>query len=607
MESYGEQLKLQREKENKERVAMGAKLLVPVLVYSLISTIFLYDNFSGILVPFEVLLTFGLIFYLLKKDGKNVKKSTYPLMVVMFLVGVSCVLTASTMIFWNHFVNLCLLILFLLENYKETTEWDFGIYVKEFLFTIGKTIAGIFEVFADGLTYAKVPKERKTTKLTYVGIGLVISIPLVIVILMLLASADAVFMQGIRMVLPKEITLSLVMKVFLFFTITMMVTYGGLRVFQMPAKALEKTEIKKHTAIIGITILSPVLLIYAIFCGIQIKYLFLGSGVLPEGYTYASYAREGFFQLLFVCILNLCLVLLFQWIFTASKGMDVLLVLVSAATYIMTASSFYRMLLYVRAYNFTRMRYYVLWMLLVIAAFLTGIVVRIMKKNFPLFSYGVWTFCILFLVLSYSKPDYQVAKYNLTNTNNKTDLDTYYLSEYLSLDAAVVIAEYESSHDCKLYMNDETGSYPYGNWVDDYYQNVHIEDLKNESIRKFNISKLLAKKAFPQEREFTLYSDDDSQDTKQDAKVPLVDVTIDNYQVVFGKTDVYHLKIKKSDVVAVLGEPSYDGIYDYEQAFYVMKYYDSVNEIELDFVYFETDEGVIINWIDAKDYYPQGM
>ena len=38
-----------------------------------------------------------------------------------------------------------------------------------------------------------------------------------------------------------------------------------------------------------------------------------------------------------------------------------------------------------------------------------------------------------------------------------------------------------------------------------------------------------------------------------------------------------------------------------------MKYYDSVNELELDVVYLETDEGEIINWIDAKDYYPEGM
>ena len=393
--SYGERLKLQREKENKERIAMGTKLVIPVLVYSLISTIFLYDNFSGIPVPFEVLLTLGLVIYFLKKDGNSVKKSTYPFMVVMVLIGVSCVMTASTMIFWNHFVNLCLLVLFLMENYKETKGWDFGIYVKEFFYTIGKALTKVFDVFMDGIAYAKVPKEKKTTKLTYVGIGVAISIPLVIVILILLASADAVFMQGIRVILPEEITISLILKVFCFFVMTVMVTYGGLRALYSQEKRIVKAENKKYTHIVGITVLAPILFIYAIFSAIQIKYLFLGNGVLPKGYTYASYAREGFFQLLFVCILNLCLVLLFQWIFTESRLMNGLLIGVSAATYIMTASSFYRMMLYVKAYNFTRDRYYVLWMLLVIAVFLTGIVIRIVKKNFPLFSmaYGHFASC----------------------------------------------------------------------------------------------------------------------------------------------------------------------------------------------------------------------
>ena len=46
-----------------------------------------------------------------------------------------------------------------------------------------------------------------------------------------------------------------------------------------------------------------------LFSGIQIFGLFLGKMQLPEGYTYAQYAREGFFQLLAVSILNLILVL----------------------------------------------------------------------------------------------------------------------------------------------------------------------------------------------------------------------------------------------------------------------------------------------------------
>ena len=43
-----------------------------------------------------------------------------------------------------------------------------------------------------------------------------------------------------------------------------------------------------------------VAVLYVIFCGIQIIYLFGGGGELPAGVTYAEYARQGFFQLLVV-------------------------------------------------------------------------------------------------------------------------------------------------------------------------------------------------------------------------------------------------------------------------------------------------------------------
>ena len=51
---------------------------------------------------------------------------------------------------------------------------------------------------------------------------------------------------------------------------------------------------------------------YVLFCIIQIFSLFLGKMQHPAGYTYARYAREGFFQLLFVCMINVCLVLFFM-------------------------------------------------------------------------------------------------------------------------------------------------------------------------------------------------------------------------------------------------------------------------------------------------------
>lgn len=50
-------------------------------------------------------------------------------------------------------------------------------------------------------------------------------------------------------------------------------------------------------------------IIYAIFCFIQISYLFTKM-TLPEGFTYAEYARQGFFELMIVTFINFAIILI---------------------------------------------------------------------------------------------------------------------------------------------------------------------------------------------------------------------------------------------------------------------------------------------------------
>ena len=69
------------------------------------------------------------------------------------------------------------------------------------------------------------------------------------------------------------------------------------------------TEGKKAESILAIPMAGILTALYLVFSVVQIGGLFLGKMTLPQGYTYAMYAREGFFQLLAVSILNLFLVL----------------------------------------------------------------------------------------------------------------------------------------------------------------------------------------------------------------------------------------------------------------------------------------------------------
>ncbi|MBP5266749.1 MAG: DUF4173 domain-containing protein, partial [Lachnospiraceae bacterium] len=175
----------------------------------------------------------------------------------------------------------------------------------------------------------------------------------------------------------------------------------------------EVKEVKRYPAIVAITTLSLVTVVYLLFSVIQIVYLFLGNMVLPEDYTYAEYAREGFFQLLVVCILNVVIVLVVSKHFQKHPVLKGLLLLISACTYIMGASAFLRMLMYIDAYYLTRKRILVLWALVTIGLLLVGIVIGIFREGFPLLRYGMTVFCLCYLVLAFSHMDYFIADYNI--------------------------------------------------------------------------------------------------------------------------------------------------------------------------------------------------
>ncbi len=500
-QKFMQEQQAKRDAEKKKGLEFGTKFLLPFFIYSLITTFLMYDNFAGILVPVEAIFTVGMIVFMLKKQDKHLKVKSIPLLLMMVFLGISCTLTTSTMIFWNHVVSVCMLLLFLLENYCETKNWEFANYVKEFFATIGKSLSSMMDVYADTVSFAKAPKKKEATTKTYIGIGVLICIPLLLVVLALLASADAVFKTALLAIIPEEITVELVFGVIAFFLASIMFSYAGMKYFYFRTTDAATKEVVKKEPLVGITILIPMLLVYAIFCGIQVYFLFLGNGTLPEDYTYAKYAREGFFELLAVSFINLALILLFQWIFKESKVLKVLLLLTSVATYVMGASAVYRLVLYIQAYNLTKSRIFALWALGLIGVFMIGMIVKIFYGRFPLFTYGLYVFCVFFLVLSFARPDYQVAKYNVANESAEGKLDTRYLTYELSKDAAPVIAEYAKEHptnETEIWVTRYKSAVRLTEWTDYDYQTSEdvYEPTKAPSWRKFNFSDYFARKAF---------------------------------------------------------------------------------------------------------------
>lgn len=385
------------------------------ILYALFLTLCLYKNPNGITYPFYVAGTIGFSVYIIKKLGASWKKENILVLTACFLLGISTCLTDDTrIVFMNKLLLLFLNVYFILHTYCNTSGWRFGKYVTAMCDFGVKSFGKIFTPFSDLGEYIRLHKNAKNSQVLYALIGVGISVPLILIVGGLLVSADLVFKDAVDTMFNGW-DLADIFGVVLWIIFYFAFSYGMITVLQEKDINEKVKDCKQFPPIIAIMSTFVITIIYVLFSYIQITYLFGEKGILPEGFTYAEYAREGFFQLLFVCILNLMIVLVGINLFKESKILKTILCVISLCTFVMIASSAYRMILYIRFYYLTFLRIFVLWALVVIALLMIGIIVQIFKKNFPLFQYGLTIITICYIIFSFSRPDYLIAKVNVGN------------------------------------------------------------------------------------------------------------------------------------------------------------------------------------------------
>lgn len=464
---------------------------MPAFLYTLFYTFCIYQNASGITHPFFVAGTLYFYCYCMKKSEVPMKKDAVFYVVSTMLLGISIFLTDDYRIINMNKTGIFLLMIgFLLHHYYEDEKWGIVHYLQAICQTVLGALSNLFSPYQDIAAYIKTKQNEKRdhSKMIHILIGLTISFPLLFIILALLSSADAIFdrlftdllqrfMWNIRV--PYHF-FNIIWKLF----IGLLIGYSLFAFLEQKSIPQEEKNRRTGEPIIAITFTALLSAVYILFCAIQVAGLFLGSLQLPDGYTYAEYARQGFFQLLFVCLINLTLVLICLSCFKESKILKILLSIISACTFILIASSAMRMITYIRYYYLTFLRIFVLWALFVIFLLMAGVVIHIYRDKFPLFRYSMIIVTVLYIIFSYSHPDYFIAKYNLMNKEGQESAfflndgfqDDYYLYT-LSADAAPILLDVPESFDA-------------------YYYDEYKEKIINShcGLRTFNLSRYIAKK-----------------------------------------------------------------------------------------------------------------
>ncbi len=497
------------------------------LIYAAFYAFCMFKNDAGVTFPFFVAGSLLFLCFTLSKLGISLRKGSAFYMVSMMLLAVSTFCTDDWRIINLNKTGIFFLMMSLLLNqFFNTAKWRLGKYLGSICELIILSFGEVWRPFSDGAAYYR-EKGRKNRTLWYSILGVLISLPMLLIVAGLLSGADAVFRKMTNDLLdfirPDNVMNVIFRVCFLFFASYSLTAFLCKRTIKEEVKNNRKGE-----PVLAITVTALLSLMYLLFSGIQIFGLFLGKMQLPEGYTYAKYAREGFFQLLAVSILNLVIVLVVMSFFRESKILKAIMTIMSLCTFVMIASSAMRMIIYIRYYYLTFLRIFVLWALLVLFLLFLGVIISIYRDSFPLFRYSVTVVSVLYIGLSFSHPDYIIAAVNVANAprteeavREQEDFDygddffsgPFFLGEYyndyrylttLSADAAPVLISYmeelgyhmEVYHGENVFQELEKLGVEYKSWklsgFGYYYLNCVKEDTEELNVRTFNVSRYMA-------------------------------------------------------------------------------------------------------------------
>jgi hypothetical protein len=158
--------------------------------------------------------------------------------------------------------------------------------------------------------------------------------------------------------------------------------------------------------------------IYIVYFIAMASYLFSAlAGELPTSYTYAQYARQGFFELCGVAFINL-LILAVTWLFARRsanqrpKALRLLGGAISVLTCLLVLTAMSKMLLYIDTYGLSRLRIYTftfMLLLLVVFVLLSAWHLKAFNAARP----AVICTILLYLALALTNSDALIAGFNV--------------------------------------------------------------------------------------------------------------------------------------------------------------------------------------------------
>ena len=306
-------------------------------------------------------------------------------------------------------------------------------------------------------------------------------IPIILVVLILLCSADMEFSNIFTDMFKFLDNISIDNIIGRTIVILLLFTYLGAVIDYLVVSYKDREEIDKSNIKIEnytIKLLLVVLnVIYIVFDFIQIKSLMLHQ--VAENINYAEYARSGFFQLMFISMINLVIILCSKRAKESdnTKSIKIMSVVMVLLTVVIIISSFFRMYMYESMYGYTLLRLLVYVTLFTEIVLLIPTVIYILNSKVNIFKHYLIITLTVYTLLSLAPIDYVIANNNINRyyRTNKIDLD--YLQNYNSDNIPLLVDLYDKTNNKEIKEQ-----------IAIYFKELN-DQFEIDNFQEFNISK----------------------------------------------------------------------------------------------------------------------
>lgn len=347
--------------------------IVSALLIVIISNLKIDWYFKTIMFPFFMLLVSSTIL-VMKNDDIN-KKAFYLLIPIILIIfsNLILILLKGTLDENNEILNIIVLPILI-------SIYLFSLINKNYKIAL-VNIPLMFKIFPRylfrNLKFLKIKTNReKTNKILNAVFGIIVGIVFSIVILFLLMSADDYFNKFVsKAFISINFDFSKLMQFVIFFIIIFSI---GVNLIRNRYIVMKENKTRKIDYTIIISMLSVINLVFVLFLISEISKLCGNFLQIPKGYIYSSYAREGFFQLLFVTIINFSIILYLIYktnVIKENKVIRNLVLVLIAFSVLLIFNSYYRMFLYIGKFRFTNLRLQVI-LFLFMELILFGIIIK---------------------------------------------------------------------------------------------------------------------------------------------------------------------------------------------------------------------------------------